>query len=58
MKLDAIKQEPKKRFKNILNILINSFKGARYNMRIKMKISSQIKAKILEVMHGKDFYGY
>jgi hypothetical protein len=32
MKLDAIKQEPKDKFKNILNISTNCFKGVGYKM--------------------------
>jgi hypothetical protein len=35
MKLDAIKQEPKERVQNILNVLINCFKGARYKTQNK-----------------------
>ncbi len=30
MKLDAIKQEPKERVQNILNVSTSCFKGARY----------------------------
>jgi len=53
-----LNKNPRRKFKNTLNVLTNCFKGAGYKTLSRREDFGQIEAKNSKIVCGKDVYRY